>query len=81
MFQYTEGKVNLRLEVNMSLGNNVNNYSSLFFFPHPPPQNEGDFCKKPLLCSSSIIVHSHCSTKASLPLNENDNFSVGKGNV
>lgn len=80
-FQFTEEKVNLRFEVNMSLGNNVNNYSSLFFFPHSPSQNEGDFCQKPLLCFSPITVHSHCSTGLSLPLNENEDFSVGKGSM
>lgn len=66
----------------MSLGNNVKNYSSLFFFsPHPLPQNEGDFCQEPLLCSSPIIVHRHGSTRLSLPLNKNEDFSVGKSSL
>ena len=67
--QFTEEKVNLGLEVHVSIGNSVNSYSSLFFFfffKSPPPPNEDVFFQKPLLYSSSIIAHSHYSIRLNL---------------
>lgn len=78
-FQFIEG-MNHKLEVHVSIGNSVNSYSSLFS-SSCPPQNEDGFFQKPLLYSSSIIVHSHYSIRLNLPLNENEDFSAGKGNI
>lgn len=49
-------------------------------FPFPS-QNEDDFFSKPLLFSSSVVVHSHYSVQPKLPFNENEDFSAGKDNV